>query len=247
MKGIVFVAVLVTGSVTAQPKFEVASVKQASECTYHHTLGPGQVVLGFPLTPILVTAFKVSKDQIIGPSWLESDCFEVVAKLPQGSTPDQIPAMLQVLLTERFKLSSHNESRPSTIYALVVDKGGPKVKEAAENSTFMGKAPRNALAIGRSGGVIKGIMTMEMLATSLSTRGYGHIVDATGLKGEYEIRLSWAADRGMAQAASSEVASNPQADLFTALRESLGLKLEPRKTETEVLVIDHIERVPTGN
>src|SRR5262249_9505396 len=136
MKGIVFVALLVTGSVAAQPKFEVASVKQASECTYDHTSGPGQVVLGVPLSPILMTSFKVSKDQIIGPSWLESDCFQVVAKLPQGSTPDQIPEMLQALLSERFKLSAHKESRPSTIYALVVDKGGPKVKEAAENSTF---------------------------------------------------------------------------------------------------------------
>jgi len=227
--------------------FEVASVKPASECTYDRMFGPGQVVLNVPLSPILITAFKVSKDQIIGPSWLESDCFEIVAKLPEGSTPDQIPAMLLDLLKERFKMSTHKESRPSTIYALVVDKGGPKIKAAAENSTFMGKAPRNAIAVGRGGGSIKGIMTMEMLAKALSNQGYGPIMDATGLKGEYEISLSWAADRGMAQTPPSDAASTPRADLLTALRESLGLKLEPRKGATDVLVIDHIERVPTEN
>jgi uncharacterized protein (TIGR03435 family) len=212
-------------------------------------MGPGQVTIkGFPLNLVLIYAFEVSKDQIIGPSWLESDCFDVVAKLPQGSTIDQIPAMLQALLAERFKLSARKESRPSAGYALVVDKNGPKLKEAAEDSTFMGKAPRTALAIRRGGGGgFKGIMTMEALAKNLSRQGYGEIVDATGLKGEYEISLSWVSDQGVRPAEPSAAASDPGADLFTALRESLGLRLEPRKAQTEVLVIDHIERVPTAN
>jgi uncharacterized protein (TIGR03435 family) len=229
-------------------RFEVASVKKASECTYEHSLGPGQVVLSVPLSPVLITAFGVSKDQIIGPSWLESDCFDVAAKLPQGSTPDQIPAMLRALLAERFQLSTHKESRLSTSYALVVDKGGPKMKPAAADSTFMGKLPRTAMAIGKRGsGAVKGIMTMERLAKTLSVQGYVQVVDATGLKGEYEISLSWVPDQGAGQAAASGAASDPGADLFAAVRESLGLRLEPRKTPTEVLVIDHIERVPTGN
>jgi uncharacterized protein (TIGR03435 family) len=228
-------------------QFEVASVKQIRECTYETSLNPARVVLSVPLNPVIMTAFQVSKDQIIGPSWLESDCFEVVAKLPQGSKTDQIPAMLRALLAERFKLSAHKESRPSTVYALVVDNKGPKLKEAAEDSTFMGKAPRNTMAIARGGrGGIKGIMTMEFLAKTLSRQGYGQIVDATELKGEYEISLSWVPDPGIGQAAPS-AAMDPGADLFAALRESLGLRLEPRKTQTEVLVIDHIERVPTGN
>jgi uncharacterized protein (TIGR03435 family) len=219
-------------------RFEVASVKKASECSFEHTLGPGQVVLGLPLSPIFIAAFKVSRDQIIGPSWLESDCFQIAAKLPEGSTPDQNPG-------DASRSVGRTESRPSTIFALVVDKGGPKLKEAAENSTFMGKAPRTAIAFGFGGGSIKGIMTMELLTKHLSRQGYGQILDATGLKGEYEISLSWAPDRGTA--APPDAASNPAPDLFTAVRESLGLRLEARKGTTEVLVIDHIERVPTGN
>src|ERR1035437_6661688 len=98
-------------------RFEVASVKKASECTYEHSMDPGQVVLkGLPLNPVLITAFGVSKDKIIGPSWLESEWFDVVAKSPQRSTADQTPAMLRDLQAEQFKLSAHKESRPSKIY-----------------------------------------------------------------------------------------------------------------------------------
>jgi len=79
-------------------QFETASVKQASQCTYDTRVGPGGVSLkGVPLKPVFITAFKVGQDQIIGPSWLESDCFDIFAKLPQGSTTDQIPVMLQTL------------------------------------------------------------------------------------------------------------------------------------------------------
>lgn len=234
----------------AGPEFEVASVKKAGECTYEdHTMGPGQVsIKGMPLNPVLIFAFGVSKDQIVGPSWLESDCFDIVAKLPQGSTTDRIPAMLQALLAERFKMSAHKESRPSTGYALVVDKGGQKIKQVTDDSATMGKLPRNAIAIGKRGsGALKGIMTMDRLVKALSTEGYGQVVDDTALKGEYEISLSWVSDQGAGQAAPPAAASDPGADLFAAVRESLGLRLEQRKTQTDFVVIDHIERVPTAN
>jgi uncharacterized protein (TIGR03435 family) len=129
----------------------------------------------------------------------------------------------------------------------VVDKGGPKIKQAAEDSTFMGTLPRNVKQIRRGGGATKGIMTMELLAKFLSNQGYGQVVDDTGLKGEYEISLSWVSDQSAGQAAPSAAASDPGADLFAAVRTQLGLRLEPRKTPAEVLVIDHIERVPTEN
>jgi uncharacterized protein (TIGR03435 family) len=227
-------------------RFEVASVKPVNPCTFEQSMDPERVSLRVPLTPVFMTVFGVTRDQIVGPSWLESDCFEIVATLPKGSTTEQIPAMLRTLLAERFKLTTHKETRPGTEYALVVDKNGPKIKEAAENSEFMGKQSRNTMAVRRGGGSIKGIMTMDVLAKTLSNQGIGHVVEATGLKGEYEINLSWDANRGAAQTASSDAAGDPGADIFTAVRESLGLRLEPKKT-LEVLVIDHIERVPTGN
>src|ERR1700735_4352600 len=75
-----------------QPRFEAASVKRTDQCVLDNSLGPGGAVLkGDPLKPILVEAFKVSKDQISGPSWLDEDCFEIFGKMPEGATRDQIP------------------------------------------------------------------------------------------------------------------------------------------------------------
>jgi uncharacterized protein (TIGR03435 family) len=243
-----------------QPKFEAASVKRTDQCIIDNSIGPGTVVLkGDPLKPILVEAFKVSKDQIAGPSWLDEDCFEIFGKMPEGATRDQLPAMLQALLAERFKLAAHKEDRPSQVYALVVDKNGPKFKESASSSSFMGAHPGAMMfRAGPSISGFKGSMTMADLARRLSGKGYGPVQDFTGLKGKYDIDLSWAPDRAfepMEQFAAANVAAHPNADLppaptadlFAAIRESLGLRLERRKEPVEVLVIDHIERIPTGN
>ena len=101
-------------------------------------------------------------------------------------------------------------------------------------------------------------MTMAELASYLSARGYGPVLDSTGLNGKYDIDLSWAPDRAFEPSGgytgasagahpNSDLPPAPTADLFAAVRESLGLRLEARKAPVEVLVIDHIERVPTAN
>src|ERR1035437_9953002 len=78
-----------------QPKFEVASVKRMDRGIIHNSMGPGTVTLkGDPLKIVLMEAFKVKSYQIEGPSWLDEDCFDIVAKMPEGATSDQIPAML---------------------------------------------------------------------------------------------------------------------------------------------------------
>jgi uncharacterized protein (TIGR03435 family) len=243
-----------------QPKFEVASVKRTDQCAFDNSVGPGTVVLkGDPLKPILVEAFKVSKDQIVGPSWLDEDCFEIFGKAPDGAAKDQVPAMLQALLVERFKLSAHKEDRLRPVYALVVDKNGPKFKQSASDSTFRGvRAGATMFRAGPGTSGFKGSMTMASLAKYLSGRGYGPVQDFTGLEGKYDIDLAWAPDRAFepigAFASANEAAHPnadlppaPTADLFAAVRESLGLRLEQRKEPVEMLVIDHIERIPTEN
>ena len=77
-----------------QPKFETASVKRMDRGIIHNSLGPGTVVLrGDPLKIVLMEAFQVKTYQIVGPSWLDEDCFEIVAKMPEGAATDRIPAM----------------------------------------------------------------------------------------------------------------------------------------------------------
>ena len=245
-----------------QPKFEEASAKRMDCGMIHNSMGPGTVTLrGDPLKVVLVEAFKLKPYQIVGPSWLETDCFEIVAKMPEGATSDQIPAMLQALLVERFKIASHKEERLGPAYALVVDKGGPKFKEAEEPSgNFRRGEPPARLMLYRAAADIrgfKGAMTMAMLANSLSRGLDRPVQDLTGLKGSYEIDLAWAPDPTIDRPAPNSFAANsatplggadrPTATLFTAIRESLGLKLEARKEPVEMLVIDRIERVPTEN
>jgi len=205
---------------------------------------------------VLGEAFKVPINRIIGPSWLDGDCFEVTAKMPEGATKDQLPAMLEALLVERFKLAAHKESRPSPGYALLLDKKGPKFKESDSHAA----GARAGVTFGAAVGMIRGHMTMASLARYLSRRLNGPVQDLTGLQGTYDIDVTWTPDRAFeppGQYAQNIAAphagpvdaqaSLPTADIFSAFRDTLGLRLEPRKDQVEVVVIDHIERVPIAN
>ncbi len=127
-----------------QVTFEVASIKPAAP------MQPGRMTMGthggpgsddpghlnynnLSLKNMLVNAFGVKGYQISGPSWLDSERFDMVAKVPQGATKQQVRIMMQNLLKERFKLAVHHETKDLPMYALVVGKGGPKMKESPED------------------------------------------------------------------------------------------------------------------
>jgi uncharacterized protein (TIGR03435 family) len=214
---------------------------------------------GNPLKVVLTEAFQVKNYQVVGPAWLDEDCFEIVAKIPEGVSTDQVPAMLRALLVERFKLVAHKEDQPRPVYALVVDKGGPKFKEASSNFQRIGQRP--GLVFFRAGADargFKGVLTMVTVAHFLSGSLDRPVQDFTGLNGKYDIDLAWAPDPGIdrpspsavpfpAGQSSGDLPPAPTANIFTAIRESLGLKLEPRKEPVETLVIDHVERIPIEN
>jgi len=230
-----------------QPRFEEASVK-ADQCTLRNSIDPGRIAFrGDPLKAVLMEAFKVKMDDITGPSWLDTDCFTIIAKMPDGATGDQLPAMLQTLLAERFKLVAHKESHLRQGYDLIVDKNGPKFKESdppppgqnvagGAHATPRGQAIVGIGRFGSNAASIKGSITMAALVSFLSKKLPGPVQDLTGLTGTYDIDLSWGKDPD----------SGP-GDIFTVIRESLGLKLEPLKAPVDTLVIDHVDRVPTEN
>lgn len=93
---------------------------------------------GDPLKVVLAEAFKVKNYQIAGPSWLDQDCFEIVAKMPEGATSDQIPAMLHALLVERFKLAARKEDRPRP---LVFFRAAPDARGFKGAMTMAGRSP----------------------------------------------------------------------------------------------------------
>jgi uncharacterized protein (TIGR03435 family) len=220
--------------------FEVASVrKRVLDATVTHPSGsPIRGISGNQFRQDLATAlsliedaYQVNEYQVIGlPGWAGSgkEIYEISAKTPGEDTPSQarVRLMLQTLLAERFQLRFHHETREVPTYALVVAKGGPKLTP-----------------IVRREGAEPGI-SMGMNAVLLALYAGRPVVDKTGLTGSYSFTpLDWAA---MIQARDGAAAAPTLTSVFTEVEDKWGLKLEPQKGPSDVLVIDHIER-PSEN
>jgi uncharacterized protein (TIGR03435 family) len=123
----------------AGPEFEVASVKSAAQLT-PDSFRSGKIHLGTtvdgarvdiggaPLTTLIQQAFRVKLFQVVAPAWAGESRWDVLAKIPDGVSQEQVPEMLQALLADRFKLVVHRDSQEEPVYALVVGKGGVKLK-----------------------------------------------------------------------------------------------------------------------
>ena len=130
----------------SQLEFEAASIKPAPPPTANFIQvrmrgGPGSDDPGrldwsnVSLRNMLTNAFNVKDYQLVGPDWLNTERFDVTAKIPEGTTREQYRLMLQKLLADRFKMTFHKDTKEHAAYALVVAKGGPKIKESDPNDT----------------------------------------------------------------------------------------------------------------
>ena len=177
-----------------------------------------------------------------GPSWIDTDLyvFEAKAENPNAG-PDQIRAMLQTLLIDRFKLVVHRETREKQVYTLVVGKNGSKMQEAKEGR-------RGYIDFTGPGQIVCTECDLGALSSGiLSPMLENPVLDNTGLKGFYNFRLEYSDPRWRSKDGNplpAELASRP--DIFSAVQEQLGLKLEANKGPVEILVVDHIER-PSEN
>jgi len=151
------VVVLLVGVLTAQVtqaqfSFEVASIKPATPFSLDKMLS-GRIHVGsvkgseadfqfVSLMDLLAYAYRVKTYQIAGPTWIRDGRWDIKAKLPDGAPADRVPEMMVSLLIERFKLMAHDETRESAAYELVIEKGGPKFKEAPpEDDSTVAKTP----------------------------------------------------------------------------------------------------------
>jgi uncharacterized protein (TIGR03435 family) len=244
------------------PAFEAASVKSAPPPTDNRMRvgmngDAGRVNFSnVTLMNVMARAYNVKEHQITGPDWLKSERYDIVATLPPGAPRDQIPLMLQTLLADRFKLTLHRESKVLPIYALVVGKNGPKLHEAeAQGGLRMSMGPKGLQLTGK--------VSIPMLTDAISRFTDRPVIDMTELKGTFDIDLGFRPDGqpggpgffgpggGPRPEGAGEGKSAPDnADapsIFTAVQETLGLKLEGRKSPVDILIIDHAERVPTEN
>lgn len=185
---------------------------------------------------IIRRAYDLQELQLQGPEWLSSELFNIDARLPDGAHRDQVPAMLQALLKERFKFQAHTDVKTLRGFALVVAKGGSKMS-STKSSAF-------AIHPDQTGRHILGGMTISILAGLLSEDLQRPVADETGLSGDFAVKLDYMPDTQVGSDRSDIRLSPP---LNGALQEQLGLALEPRNNEYKFLVVEHIERVPTQN
>jgi uncharacterized protein (TIGR03435 family) len=266
-----------TVSAPATPKFDAASVKvidmSRPDGSRGHgasfggpgTSDPGRLsFLATTMMGLLSKAFGVGTGQIVGPAVqprVGANFYEVIATMPPDTTKEQLQAMLQNLLVERFHLVVHHETRNFPAWELVVDKGGPKLKEGASQPDD-GPTPANPRAntlqasygnftmkdesmedlaklLGRALVIVQGIQTQN---TNLPTP---RVVDKTGLTGKYTFTLDFTPP-GYLPGPDSPPTDAP--DLFAALRNKLGLRLNKiAGVPVDVIVVDSVDTVPVEN
>ncbi|HEY3837651.1 MAG TPA: TIGR03435 family protein [Bryobacteraceae bacterium] len=229
-------------SVPAQ-EFEAASIKpHPSGCMSGPMARSGieenaarVLIENMSLKAIIQMAYGVRDDQFTGPGWLGGSCFDVVAKPPAGYTHNLLRPLLQRLLSDRFGLAVHRDSKDAPAYALVSDKSGSKVPEAA--------GPRGYLTVRP--GLIEGKRrSMFELVNALAKMLQRPVVDETGLTSAYDIKLEWTPDTSSGPDA---IADDPGPSLSTALHEQLGLRLQSRKVPVDRVTVDRVARTPTEN
>ena len=259
--------------------FEVASIKPAppddGRNMAHVSGGPGTsdpgqfTALNITLRWLLVSAFPESY-RVIGPDWLDAAHYDLVAKVPPGTSKDQFKLMFQNLLEERAALKAHHEIREFPAYNLVVAKEGAKLAEASEQAAPpAGQSSEQKLdaegypQLDRPGLVTYNFSShgapitrlvgrdqpLSSLARMLRIPTHAYVIDKTGLQGKYDFRLEYAFDNTPTTAPSQDDSTSapfPAPSIFTAIK-SLGLMLQQARASLDVLVIDHIERVLQPN
>jgi len=225
----------------------------------------------------LAMAYRVKQYQISGPDWILTTTFDLSAKLPAGSSSDQIPEMLQTFLADRFQLKLHKETKELPAYAIEIGKPPLKLQESAEATSTDAKAPLNITGGGSEAGVsvdmgngsyytfsnnkfeIKKV-NMDRLVRVLERYLDRPLVDLTNLKGTYDLTIPVTPEDYQTMliraAVNSGVVLPPQAlqlldnASIASLQDGLaqvGLKLEARKLPLNLLVIDQLSKTASDN
>lgn len=245
-----------SGQTTAPaPKFDIADVHTSTQSTNRTPFMTGGALRGgrydlrdATMLDLIRTAYGVDADTVLGgPNWLELDRFDVSAKAPPATSPETLRLMLQALLADRFQLVVHRDTKPLQAFALTLEKGKSRLKEAdGSGSTGCqfepqkpepGTVPFMAFSCHS--------MTMTAFAGNLRRIGgdylTGPVVDSTGLEGAWDFDIRWTYRALLGQAGGDGVT------LFDAVEKQLGLKLEPRKTPEPVIVVDSVSGKLSAN
>lgn len=202
-----------------------------------HTRTDNLSMQNVSLRTLIAEAYGLPDYRVLGPAWLDTDRFDVVAKAPHGTPSKEVPLLLAPLLAERFKLVSHRETKELPVYALVVAKGGLKIKqsEGTESKT-------NGHGNKAGGELTAGATTMAWLAEWLSKQVDRPVLDMTGDTRRYDFTLKYSREDAKAETADTAYPIVP-----LAIQDQIGVRLEKRNAALDVLVVDSIEKLPIEN
>jgi uncharacterized protein (TIGR03435 family) len=241
---IVWISFLVLWSAVSPPEgvaqeFDVASVKANKSGLFASSLerSGGQLTLrNASVRECIELAYGILDKHyaLFGPTWLDSDRYDIVAKASATTPRDQLFLMLRKLLADRFILRVHREKRQVRVYTLVLARGGSKMKVAS--------GVRGNFTFG-AGHVAASELSMPEFAARLSGPVFQlglPVIDSTGLPGTFDFTLDWSSG-------DPAVDATAKPSLFTAIEEQLGLRLRAVKSQIDIWVVDHAERVAVEN
>jgi uncharacterized protein (TIGR03435 family) len=276
-------AAIELGAQAANRAFEVASVRPSAE----QEQGTGQVglritnqqlrLVALSLRDYIAMAYGMRRDQIIGPDWLGQVKFDVAAALPAGATQRDVPAMMEALLVERFRLKVHRDTREFPVYVLEIAPGGLKLARSKDNPdappvagiAVAGSGSNRGIAIDLGGGSSYSFaagkfegkrITLATMADALMNFVDRPVVDQTGTDGQFDMTFEVTPEDYQSMLVRAALANGvvlpPQAlralenGSIASLVDAMratGLSLQSRRSPLEVLVVDSVERAPSEN
>lgn len=246
-------ALLCQSQPTPAPAFEVASVKPVDPASQEpigmFTYPGGRLVITkLTLKQMIASAWSVDMFRVErGPAWADQDRYDVEARPPASSashsfspssfksppTPEML-LMLQNLLTDRFHLQVHHETKDDRGWALTVAPKGARLTPTKDPTAYRyvgggvtGKPELPNFISGENA-------STALIAARLSNRFGATILDQTGIRGDFDFKVEYARDE--------DAAPGPPPALISAMQEQLGLRLTQIKTQVETVVIDHAEK-----
>ena len=242
----------IIASGTPAPRFEAADVHVSAKSRTPSMAAGGlrgtrYLVRQATMVDLISLAYDIDNDKILaGPSWLDTDRFDVSARAPSGSTPEQAKLMLQTLLAERFSLKFHKDSKELPGLVLSLGSGKPKMKPAADAA-----APTNCQGQPQTPSpdtIPQQVVDCRSMPMDDFARLVGQIannsssaLNKTGLDGKWDFTIKWTPPGLLARAGADGIT------IFDAVDKQLGLELEAGKVAQPVIFVDSVNESPTPN
>jgi uncharacterized protein (TIGR03435 family) len=252
----------IIGHAQSRPKFDAFEVATIKPAALDGPFAQGRwlrmesanrfVAHNHAVRTLVAAAYEMSPNAISGgPSWVDSDRWEILAKTPADVRPTlgEQMSMLRQLLADRFNLSFHRQPKESAIFALIVASGGPKLKETTISPDATPAGPP-LVAFSLSSTVVRlpaRYLSMGEFASLLQRSPLDRpVIDRTGLSGRYDFDLEFAPDESLWNGLLPRPENSDKPSLLRAMEEQLGLKLQSTRGPVDTIVIDRVER-PTAD